>query len=260
MVDRIWHEVIGEGPLVAAAIHNGHAVRDDVARQLALSETDRLREEDPFTAEWVSVAPTQFVGLRSRFEVDLNRPRESAVYRRPEDAWGLHVWKEKPPEELLAASLAEYDVFYQAVHDLLSEKVQRYGRFIVLDMHSYNHLRGGPDGHPADLAENPQVNVGTGTMDRRRWAPVVDRFLDDLRQFDFPGGRLDVRENVKFRGGYFPRWIHETFPETGCAIAVELKKFFMNEWTGQPDRHLLAAIQAALASTVPGLLESLAEW
>ncbi len=65
---------------------------------------------------------------------------------------------------------------------------------------------------PADEAENPQVNVGTGTMDRARWAPVVDRFIADLRAYDFPGGRLDVRENVKFRGGHFSRWVHETFP------------------------------------------------
>lgn len=259
MADRIWHQALGDGPLVAAAIHDGHAVRDDVARQLALSEMDRLREEDPFTAEWVVVAPTQIVGLRSRFEVDLNRPPETAVYRRPEHAWGLHVWKDEPPDELVAASLAEYDAFYQSVHEMLSDKVRRHGRFVVFDLHSYNHLRGGADGPAADPAENPQVNVGTGTMDRGRWAPVVDRFLEDLCRFDFPGGKLDVRENVKFRGGYFPQWIHETFPETGCAIAVEFKKSFMNEWTGEADQRLIEAIRAALAATVPGVIDSLAE-
>jgi hypothetical protein len=101
------------------------------------------------------------------------------------------------------------------------------------------------------------VNIGTGTMDRALWAPLVERFIADLRAFDFMGRHLDVRENVKFRGGYFPRWTHETFPATGCAIAIEFKKFFMDEWTGEPDHAQVEAIRLALQSTVPGVLEEL---
>src|SRR5690606_33956601 len=82
----------GDGPIIAAAIHNGHEVRPEVAGLLALDDAQRLREEDPFTGEWTVVAPTQIVGLRSRFETDLNRPRDGAVYERPEQAWGLHIW------------------------------------------------------------------------------------------------------------------------------------------------------------------------
>ena len=42
---------------------------------------------------------------------------------------------------------------------------------VVFDLHTYNHRRNGPDGPPADPAGNPQVNIGTGTMNRDRWAP-----------------------------------------------------------------------------------------
>ena len=80
--------------------------------------------------------------------------------------------------------------------------------------------------------------------------------MDQLR-FDFLGRHLDVRENVKFRGGQFSRWIHQTFPESGCALAIEFKKFFMDEWTGEPDKTQLEAIRQALQSTVPGILETL---
>ena len=38
----------GPGPLVAAAIHDGHAVYPDTLPHLALDEPERLREEDPF--------------------------------------------------------------------------------------------------------------------------------------------------------------------------------------------------------------------
>jgi N-formylglutamate deformylase len=253
----IWRLDRGNGPLVAVAIHHGHTVRDEVAALLAVDDRTRLREEDPFTGEWTTVAPTRCVVLRSRFEVDLNRPRERAVYRKPEDAWGLDLWKREPPDDLLSRSLDEYDAFYTTMGELLETIERRYGGFVVFDLHSYNHRRGGPDEPAADEAENPQVNVGTGTLDRARWAGVADRFMERLRSYGFPGGGLDVRENVKFRGGRFARWVHETFPSTGCALAIEFKKFFMDEWTGETDEEIVAAIGDALHSTVPGVLEEL---
>jgi hypothetical protein len=108
----------------------------------------------------------------------------------------------------------------------------------------------------ADSEGNPQVNIGTGTMDCQRWAHIVDTFINALRSFHFPGGQLDVRENVKFIGGNWPRWIHETFPDTGVAIAIEFKKFFMDEWTGQPDKGCLDAIGEALRFTAQAVLEA----
>jgi hypothetical protein len=225
---------------------------------MVIDQRSRLREEDPHTANWTVIAPTRVVGLRSRFEVDLNRPRQQAVYRTPEDAWGLQVWDGSLPDEVVEGSLAEYDAFYSALRALFSKLADEHGRFFVYDLHSYNHLRDGRDGPPADPDVNPQVNVGTGTMtDRDRWAPVIDRFIDELSAFDFPGGALDVRENVKFRGGNCARWAHTTFPDSACVLSIEVKKFFMNEWTGEVNSELLDAVGQALASTVPGVLKEL---
>jgi N-formylglutamate amidohydrolase len=140
---------------------------------------------------------------------------------------------------------------------LLDETAQQYGRFLVLDIHSYNHRREGPGKSPADPEQNPQVNVGTGTMDRGRWAAVIDTFVDTLRSFDFPGGTLEVRENVKFRGGNWPRWIHENYPDNGVAIAIEFKKFFMDEWSGEPAMDHIETIGKALQSTAPAVLGAL---
>lgn len=249
---------IGEGPLVAAATHNGHELRSDVSQWIALDESERLHEEDPFTGELAALAPTRFVGQRSRFEVDLNRPRKQAVYQRPEDAWGLEVWREPLSPSVVAASLAHYDMCYAAIHTVLAQLINRYGRVVVLDLHSYNHCRAGC-GVAGDVSENPEINLGTLSLDRSVWAPVVERFMTDLRAFDFCGRQLDVRENVKFLGGHFPRWIHATFPEQACAIAVEFKKTFMDEWTGELDRPRFDALKAALRSTFPGILAVLDE-
>jgi N-formylglutamate amidohydrolase len=257
MSEPIWSLHLGDGPLVATAVHNGHAIRAEVLAYMALGEAARLREEDPFTAEWTLVAPTRVVGLRSRFEVDLNRPRDKAVYRAAADAWGLNVWKNDPPRAIFDRSLEQYDAFYAAMRELLAGIAAEHGKFVVFDLHTYNHRRRGPGNSPADSDANPQVNVGTGTMNRHWAGPVVDSFISSLRAYDFPGGKLDVRENVKFRGGNWPRWIHETFPESGIAIAIEFKKFFMDEWTGEPDPAAVEAIGAALRSTVPGVLDAL---
>ena len=243
--------------MIAAAIHNGHNLRPEVAELMSLSESERLQEEDPFTAEWAAIADTRIIGLHSRFEVDLNRPRDKAVYIHPEDAWGLKMWKTEPSSEIIERSREAYDAFYSEVMHVLKNAERSFGHFVVLDIHSYNHVREGQGGAVADPDLNPEVNIGTGTMEREPWAPLVERFIADLQEFDFLGRHLDVRENVRFRGGNFPRWIHEQFPETGCALAIEIKKIFMDEWTGTPDPLYIQTIYEALKSTVPGILEEL---
>ncbi len=253
----IWSLKKGESPLIATAIHDGHDLRDEVAAIMKLSDKDRLREEDPYTSHWVDVAETNIVALRSRFEFDLNRPYEKAVYVTPEDCWGLDVWKERPSDEIIERSLAEYDAFYSQIKELFTETQKKFGKFVVFDIHSYNHRRYGTDAPPESTEENPEVNIGTGTMNREKWSPVVDRFIEDLRSFDFMGRSLNVRENVKFKGGYQAKWTHENFPETGCVLAIEFKKFWMDEWTGEKDENKIEAIHNALSSTVPGVLEEL---
>lgn len=186
--------------------------------------------------------------------MDLNRAREEAVYLRPEDAWGLRVWTETPPQDFIERSLSELDAFHAEMGAIISENVKRFGVTVVLDLHSYNHRRD-KNGPPADPEGNPEVNIGTGTMDRERWAPLVDRFMSDLSSFDFMGRHLDVRENVKFKGRGLPRWVHGTFPADAVALAVEFKKFFMDEWSGELDREQHELITEALRSTLPGLLE-----
>lgn len=241
-----WHVQRGEGPLVAAAIHHGHAVRPELVDLLAIRPAERLREEDPYTGDWTSVAPTRIVGLRSRFEVDLNRPRDRAVYLREEDAWGLRVWKRPPGPDVIARSRAIHDAFYREARSVLAELSAGFGRVVVLDLHSYNHRRNGPQAPADDPQISPDVNVGTSNMDRVRWDPVIRALIEALRGFPFPGRRLDVRENVRFSGGHFSRWVHDRFPETACSIAIEVKKVFMDEWTGEADPIRLAAVREAL--------------
>lgn len=245
----IWTLDESPGPIIATAIHAGHALRPGMAELMEINDSARLREEDPHTNEWTVIGDARVVATQSRFQVDLNRPRDQAIYLRPEDAWGLSVWKTQPPPRVIEISLAEYDAFYSMLNQLVEDRIARYRRVVVLDIHSYNHRRGGPMGAPADPGQNPGVNVGTGSMQRGRWSEIVDGFIEQMSAPLAPGQPLDVRENVKFKGGHMSRWLHATFPDNVGAIAIEIKKTYMDEWTGAIDtaaaNRFLASLQAA---------------
>ena len=49
MTDFIWTEAIGDGPVIATAIHDGHQVREEVVKLFSLGDKEREREEDPYT-------------------------------------------------------------------------------------------------------------------------------------------------------------------------------------------------------------------
>jgi N-formylglutamate amidohydrolase len=218
--------------LVATAVHNGHELRPELAAVTALDDAARLREEDPHTGRIAARFANNVVVHRSRFEVDLNREREDAVYRNPKDAWGLELWQRDLSQEEVSASLALYDRFYSDLAASLDRLVADHGGFVLYDIHSYNHRRGGPDAGPDSAEGSPVVNLGTGSLPER-WKPVADAFMESLRSIKFDGARLDVRENVRFEGRQVAQWVHENYGDVGCALAVELKKVFMDEWTGE---------------------------
>jgi N-formylglutamate deformylase len=248
-----------DGQLVATAIHNGHDLRPEVAAELVLDEVTRLREEDPHTDTIGALTPARVVVHRSRFEVDLNRLLEDAVYRTPEDCWGLEVWRTDPlPDDIVRRSQQEYASFYAQLGERLDE-VARRGPFVVYDVHSYNHRRGGADADPEPAEDNPEVNLGTGTVDRKVFQGVVDAFTESLGAQRTDGGPVDVRENVKFRGRALSWWVHERYAGRGVCLALEFKKTFMDEWTGAVDEMRLRQLQQALAATHGPVLAALAE-
>ncbi|HWM15462.1 MAG TPA: N-formylglutamate amidohydrolase, partial [Microbacterium sp.] len=95
------------------------------------------------------------------------------------------------------------------------------------------------------------INLGTGTVDTR-FAGVVDAFSSTLL-----GQGFDVRENIKFKGQNLAWWVHERYPGIGCVLAVEFKKTFMDEWTGQPDDSRIEHLARALALTFDPIREAL---
>jgi len=242
--ERWWTVTRGPGPVLATAIHDGHDLRPEVAKAMALGDAERLREEDPFTGQAVVGVPTNIIVHRSRFEFDLNRATGDAVYCTPEQCWGLDVWHDAPDGDLVDASLAIHGAYYRMLGGLLDGIAAEQERFVLLDVHSYNHRRTGPDGPATPQEEAPDINIGTFSMPRDAWAFLLDPLMEEMRRFDFNGRKLDVRENVAFQGkGAQTRFVHDRYPGKGCAIALEFKKFYMDEWTGEPDPAELKAMR-----------------
>ncbi|WP_184771540.1 N-formylglutamate amidohydrolase [Aminobacter carboxidus] len=248
-----WTVKLGESPVIGTAIHSGTDV-GSCRSSMCLTDPDRRREEDPFTERFIADFPSRIIVHRSRFQVDLNRAREAAIYLSPEQSWGLKVWRDLPSVDIVAESHSFHDAYYGELKRVLTDIEKRYGRFVLVDVHSYNHRRDGPGSMPTSQNSAPDINIGTSSMDRERWAPIVDAFIDVLRSRRLNGQAIDVRENVSFQGkGEQTRFVHANFPNTGCAIAVEFKKIFMDEWSGEPDWATIEQLRAALASTVPAL-------
>jgi hypothetical protein len=248
----LWRVIHGPGPFVGLAVHAGHAIRPGLRAALEIDDKTRLREEDPYTDGIAALCGTQIQTFRSRFEVDLNRPADEAICVHPSDCWNLQVWKpgDGLTQTMYRHSLEEHRRFYKMLGKLLKRIEDREGRFIVLDCHSYNHRRDGPEGPVADPRTNPEINVGTGSMDRDYWAPVVDEFITSLSGADVAGRHLDVRENVRFRGRYLAEFVHTRFPRSGCCLAIEVKKFFMDEWTGSLNRSTFEQLLRAFRKTL----------
>ena len=247
-LDPRWELRPGPGPVIATAVHAGHDLREELARRSALGDEARRREEDPLTDVLAaSVADTLFVSRVSRFEVDLNRPEGEAVYREPADAWGLDLWHEPPPDVAVERSLAARAAFYREMARRIEALVAEHGRVLLLDVHSFNRRRDGPDAAPAPPEGNPDIDLGVTTADPDRFGETIGAFREALAAVPVGGRTPDVRENVRFPdGGHWPEWVHAEYGDAVCTITLEYKKIFMDEWTGTADLAALEALRAGL--------------
>lgn len=228
-------------PYICAAVHDGHQFRKSLWNTCLHTEYDRWYEEDPCTKEMVRSHPIVIAGRDSRFEYDLNRDPENAIYQ---DAWGKKLWKEPLSEKELKKSLEKHSTFFKVVHALVQQVEQKYGRAIVFDMHSYNLQRWD--------REVPTWNLGTSNIDNHRFGALVSRWSQRLGEMTLPNGILSTSKiNDTFQGnGYFLKYITENFKNT-LVLATEIAKVYCNEANGILFPEVVAAIEQQLKESIP---------
>ncbi len=207
-------------PYVCGAVHDGHQFRKELWDNCLHTEYERWFEEDPCTKEFVKTHPIVLAGCDSRFEYDLNRAPENAIY---EDAWGKKLWKSPLPENQKQKSLEKHASFYKVVHALLSKLEEKFGAVVVYDMHSYNWKRWD--------REVPVINLGTANIDNNRFEKEVLSWSTSLSKLQLPHKIVATSKiNDTFQGnGYFLKYITQHFKNT-LVLATEFKKIYCDEY------------------------------
>ncbi len=247
---RPWSFHVHPGQVITTAIHAGHSIRREMLPWLEIGEAERLREEDPMTDYFLGVGDSMLRANRSRFECDLNRPREKAVSTDPEDQWGLKIWHSGLPDEQIEKSMQLHDEFYAMIRNHCDAMIARFGRILLLDIHSYNHRRHGTEAAAAP-AENPDIDLGATTMNHDIYGDLLACFAEELRSVPVCGKTPQVGVNIRWEdGGNFPEWLHSIYGDDACVITLEYKKSFMDEWTGQANILALQHLREGLARAV----------
>ncbi len=205
---------------LCGAVHDGHEFRKELWDNCLHTEYERWYEEDPCTRQMVQSMPMVIAGRDSRFEYDLNRAPDNAIY---EDAWGKKLWKQPLSEDQKKTSLNKHNSFYHVVHALVAKMEELFGAAIVYDMHSYNWKRWD--------RSVPVVNLGTSNIDNERFSAFAKAWCETLKTIKLPNDIVTTAAiNDTFQGnGYFLKYITEHFDQS-LVLATEFSKIYCDEY------------------------------
>ena len=223
-------------PYACGAVHDGHQFRKELWDNCIHTEYERWFEEDPATKEMVKTHPIVIAGMDSRFEYDLNRAPETAIYT---DAWGKQLWHNPLPENQREKSLQKHVNFYKIVHALISKLEEKFGVCIVYDMHSYNWKRWD--------REVPTWNLGTANVDNNRFGNEIESWRSILEKMPLPNDiKSTSKINDTFQGnGYFLKFITNNFKNT-LVLATEIAKVYCDELAQVMYPEVVAAVEKYL--------------
>ena len=189
-------------PALVVAIHAGHNVREELLPLMQIPEKERLFEEDPATDRMIQGNANAIWGLDSRAEYDLNRPPDEALPLKPEQFWGVQVYRAALPDDMKRRSLAKHEAFYRFAGSCIRVLLERFGFCVVYDIHSYNISRQVEKG----IGNPPLFNLGTALLDRSRWGGRIDAWLHQLGRIEDPGDphHRGGKQGFFGRGGTLP--------------------------------------------------------
>ena len=224
-----------------AAIHDGHQFRKELWDNCIHTEYERWYEEDPATREMVKSHPIVIAGCDSRFEYDLNRPPDEAVF---ETAWGKQLWKNPLPSEMKKRSLNKHASFYRIIKALISKLEEKFGICVIYDIHSYNWRRWDRD--------VPTWNLGTSNVDNTRFGTDIEVWRQSLSEMNLPNTiKSTSKINDTFHGnGYFLKFITNNFKNT-LVLATEIAKVYCNEYNQIMYPEVIASVEKELRERLP---------
>jgi N-formylglutamate deformylase len=237
------------------AIHAGNRIRDALRNAVAVDPADQYREEDPGTEKFIQDFPIQIIALDSRFEYDLNRPSDQAVYLTPDMSWGLTVWNRPLIEEEIDISLAKHREFHQLMDLIADFLIQQNGHAFIFDVHSYCYQR--EEQLPWYVDDKPVINLGTEAINQNIFGESIKKLINHLSQISVDGRPIAVAENEVFKGGYLARRLCARNHDQLAVFAIEFKKIFMDEWSGEFHPAIFNNLLAKFSLAVSKLIKDL---
>ncbi len=236
-------------PYICGAVHDGHQFRKSLWDNCLHTEYERWYEEDPCTKEMVQSHPIVIAGCDSRFEYDLNRAPETAIYT---DAWGKQLWRNPLPALEKEISLKKHDNFYEVLHALVEKIESLYGKALVFDMHSYNWKRWE---RPV-----PTWNLGTANINNKRFGDLAASWSHQLGSLNLPNGIESTSKiNDTFQGNvYFLKYITQNFKNT-LVLATEIAKVYCDEYEGILYPEVVRSLEEHLKESIPLQLKEFQE-
>lgn len=227
-------------PYICGAVHDGHQFRKELWDNCLHTAYERWYEEDPETKAMVASHPIVIAGCDSRFEYDLNRDPENAVF---ETAWGKQLWEQPLPKEQQETSLKKHANFYKVVHALVGQIESKFGAAIVYDMHSYNWKRWD--------REVPTWNLGTTNVDQVRFESTIASWRQILSETVLPNAiKSTAAINDTFQGnGYFLKYITQNFKNT-LVLATEIAKVYCDEYHQVIYPEVVSAVEKHLRTNI----------
>jgi hypothetical protein len=102
---------------------------------------------------------------------------------------------------------------------------------LLFDLHAYCYQRETRQLWHED--ERPEINIGTGPVNREIFEPAIRCFKSNIRKTEIHGHTLRITENEIYLGGYLSRHLSRIYPDRLLVLAIEYKKIFMDEWSGE---------------------------
>jgi N-formylglutamate amidohydrolase len=229
---------------VCTAIHAGHNLTHSLEKNCLLSKVQRLQEEDEFTDKLIATQPIQLIIHDSRYEYDLNRDESEYLY---EYAWGKKVWKEPLVNRLKQKSLAKHRRYYRILTALLKQLMSIHRQCLVFDVHSYNYQM-------RHYIRAPVFNLGTAFLDNHLYQHLIKLMSWQLSAIEIPGIDVDVMLNEVYVGdGFHAQFVHDNFGKHVALIPLEIKKIYMDEYTGKKDEVIFKWIKQGLERSIKNI-------
>lgn len=226
-------------PYCCTAIHDGSNLRVDLRKKIALDEYNRWYEEDPFTGAFIASMPITLIGHDSRFEYDLNRSPETAIYK---EAWGKNVWKTPLTSKEIQVSKTKHSNYYKVTNALISKLEELFDGCVVYDIHSYNYERWD--------RKVPLFNIGIENVDSKKYGNVIEHWKNELSNIEIDGvENLTAINDVFYGRGYNLEYITTNFKKT-LVLATEVKKVYCNELTGAAYPKIVKSLQEHLKHAI----------